>query len=311
MFWSKSWNPDGQHVYVTGGSTGLGLSVSILLVKKGAHVSIVARNQEKLNKALETLEAHRVSPSQKLLAYSFSLITAEDSEKAYKAVCAGHDGRAPDAVFNCAGASKPMFFVEMTKEDFEQGMANSFWIEAWTAWIAAKEMVRQGVKGKIVFVSSTLGYMTFVGWANYAPGRHALRGLGDTLESELRLYDIDVHTFFPPTMVTASYIEENKTKPEITKIIEGTDEGLTSEKAAEVMLRGIEKGQKHIAGDWITNSFRASTRGATHMNNFILDSLWNFFALFAVPVWRRSVDQQIEAHKGEHMEYLRKVGFLP
>jgi len=99
-------------------------------------------------------------------------------------------------------------------------------------------MVRQGVKGKIVFVSSTLGYMTFVGWANYAPGRHALRGLGDTLESELRLYDIDVHTFFPPTMVTASYIEENKTKPEITKIIEGTDEGLTSEKAAEVMLRG-------------------------------------------------------------------------
>lgn len=72
MFFGSKWNPDGlvraewplfaaeihdlQHCYVTGGSTGLGLSFSLILVKKGAHVSIVARNQEKLNKALSELE---------------------------------------------------------------------------------------------------------------------------------------------------------------------------------------------------------------------------------------------------------------
>lgn len=41
---------------MTGGSTGLGLALAILLVTKGAHVSIVARDQEKLDKALAQLE---------------------------------------------------------------------------------------------------------------------------------------------------------------------------------------------------------------------------------------------------------------
>ena len=48
-----------QHVYITGGSTGLGLSLAIILTKKGAHVSIVARNQGRIDKALAQLE---VSP---------------------------------------------------------------------------------------------------------------------------------------------------------------------------------------------------------------------------------------------------------
>jgi 3-dehydrosphinganine reductase len=45
-----------QHVYVTGGSQGLGLSLSVLLAQKGAHISIVARNQENLDKALKEIE---------------------------------------------------------------------------------------------------------------------------------------------------------------------------------------------------------------------------------------------------------------
>lgn len=45
-----------QHCYVTGGSAGLGLALSILLVKRGAHVSIVARDKVKLDEALQQLE---------------------------------------------------------------------------------------------------------------------------------------------------------------------------------------------------------------------------------------------------------------
>jgi 3-dehydrosphinganine reductase len=39
-----------------------------------------------------------------------------------------------------------------------------------------KKMVRQKVPGKVVFVGSMLSYMSFAGWSNYAPGKHALRG---------------------------------------------------------------------------------------------------------------------------------------
>lgn len=48
-----------QHCFITGGSSGLGLSLAVLLVRKGANVSIVARNEERLKKALETLEVCR------------------------------------------------------------------------------------------------------------------------------------------------------------------------------------------------------------------------------------------------------------
>ena len=46
----------GQHVYITGGSSGLGLSLAHILALKGAHISIVARNQKKLEEAVKSIE---------------------------------------------------------------------------------------------------------------------------------------------------------------------------------------------------------------------------------------------------------------
>lgn len=63
-------------------------------------------------------------------------------------------------------------------------------------------------------------------------------GLADSLHSELMLYGIDTHIFFPPTMYTPGFEEENKTKPAITRTIESADEGLTAEQAAAGLLSG-------------------------------------------------------------------------
>lgn len=120
-------------------------------------------------------------------------------------------------------------------------------------------MALEGKKcGKIVFVSSTLGYMSFLGYSSYSPAKHALRGeflfsinfaqkkryswlgLADTLQSELMLYEIDVHIFFPPTIYnTPGYEQENKTKPAIVLEIESTDKGLTSDQAAQALFNGV------------------------------------------------------------------------
>jgi 3-dehydrosphinganine reductase len=70
-----------------------------------------------------------------LQAHSFSLDNATDSAAALKAVCELHGGAAPDAVFACAGSSKPMFFVEMTEQDMSQGMTAGYWVQAWTALV--------------------------------------------------------------------------------------------------------------------------------------------------------------------------------
>lgn len=64
-------------------------------------------------------------------------------------------------------------------------------------------------------------------------------GLAETLRSEMLLYLIDIHIFFPGTMYSPGYEEENKTKPKITLKIEESDDGLKPEQAAEVLLQGI------------------------------------------------------------------------
>jgi len=305
MFSSKKWSPKGLHVYITGGSQGLGLALAKLVARKGAHVSIVARTQSKLDDALKELEANRQSPDQVFKAFSFSLDTAEESAAALQAASDAHGGQVPDAVFACAGAAKPMYLIEMQPEDLSRGMANGYWIQAWTAFAAAKQMVRENKKGKIVLVSSTLGYMSFIGYSSYSPAKYALRGLADSLHSELMLYGIDTHIFFPPTMYTPGFEEENKTKPAITRAIESTDEGLTADQAAAGLLAGVEKGHAHITADLITSLFRASTRGCAPRSNAALDFVLDLVALAAIPIWRRSVDKQVLAHRAEHREYLR------
>lgn len=54
---------------------------------------------------------------------------------------------------------------------------------------AVQKMVAQKVKGKIVFVSSLLGYASFAGYTNYSPGKYALRGQS-RFRSRSRLHQI-------------------------------------------------------------------------------------------------------------------------
>jgi len=81
------------------------------------------------------IQSARQSDGQKFAYYSYSLTSAKESQEALQAVIAGHNGETPDAVFLCAGGSKPKFFVEMSEEELVQGMDMGYWVQAWTAWV--------------------------------------------------------------------------------------------------------------------------------------------------------------------------------
>ena len=100
-------------------------------------------------------------------------------------------------------------------------------------------MVAEGVKGKIVFVSSVLGYFSIVGYSTYSPGKFAIRGLAEALQSEFLLYGIDVHISFPGTIFSPGLIEENKVKPKVTLKIEEADEGLHPDHVAVHVVEGV------------------------------------------------------------------------
>ncbi|KAI0648818.1 oxidoreductase [Trametes meyenii] len=307
---SKKWDPRGRHCFVTGGSSGTGLALAVILARRGANVSIVARDEARLKKALETLEKARQGPEQILRAYSFAVDSEAGSLAALKAAGEPFGGRCPEALFLCAGAARPSYWVEQTDDLLRNGMQISYWAQACTALAGSKEMVKQGVKGKIVFVSSVLAFFSIVGYASYSPGKFAIRGLAEALQSELQLYDIDVHISFPPTIYTPGYETENKTKPAITLKIEETDSGLSPEEVATGIFKGVRRGNFHITTGWIGDTFRASTAGSSPRNSYVADWLYAAFGYLFLPVWRKTVDSQVKKHREEHQEYLKMRGFF-
>lgn len=76
-----------------------------------------------------------MSPAQSFKAFSFSLASGSASAEALAAATAAHN-EFPDAVFCCAGASKPMFLVDMAEAELEGGMRDGYWVQAWTAWVS-------------------------------------------------------------------------------------------------------------------------------------------------------------------------------
>lgn len=63
-------------------------------------------------------------------------------------------------------------------------------------------------------------------------------GLAESLRNELILYGIDVHLFLPATIFSPGFENEQRLKPDITKKIEGPDEGLTPDQVAAQLIKG-------------------------------------------------------------------------
>ena len=57
----KPFTPAKKHCFITGGSTGLGKALAIALVKRGAHVTIVARRQSELDKAATEIKVKHMN----------------------------------------------------------------------------------------------------------------------------------------------------------------------------------------------------------------------------------------------------------
>lgn len=82
-------------------------------------------------------QSKRQSENQKIEFYSHSLDDAAESAAALDAASKPFDGRAPDAVFLCAGRATPGFFVEQTAESLKKGMDDGYWVQAWSALVWA------------------------------------------------------------------------------------------------------------------------------------------------------------------------------
>lgn len=124
-------------------------------------------------------------------------------------------------------------------------------------------------------MSSFLGYTSFAGYSPYSPGKYALRGLADSLRSELQLHDITVHLYMPAGILSPGYENEQKTKPGITKQIEEGDTPIAPEAAAALLIKGLERGNYQITNDLVTDLVRVASKGPVPGNGLV-DLVYGF-----------------------------------
>jgi len=262
---------EGKNVIVTGGSSGIGKATAKLLARQGSNVFIIARDQAKLNQALQEIEAERIDAQQQFRAFSVDVTDSEKMRATVEAIVEA--GAPPDILINSAGIAHPGYFGELPLSTFRDQMDVNYFGTLYTVRAVLPHIMRQG-SGRIVNVSSVGGFIGGFGYSAYGASKFAVCGFTEALRAELKPHGIGVSIVFPADTDTPQLWGEREVQPFELKMVNGavepkklnglseilahrlanwllTDDGepMNPEQVATAILRGIRKGHYTIFPD--------------------------------------------------------------
>ena len=231
---------DGKVAYVTGASSGIGLAVAAELVRRGAHVGLIARDRGRLDAAVGRLAQARQSAAQKIAVAACDVADSGATARAVDALA--RDVGAPDLLVNNAGFAYIDYFENVTPEKL-RAMVDTNLAGSYNVLYSAVPRMRGGA---IVNVSSVGGRVGFFGAAAYCATKFGVVGLSEALRAELRPRGIRVSVLCPPNTSTPGLDRENLTKPLETRATEGTAGTYSPEQVARALMRGLRGGRFFI-----------------------------------------------------------------
>ncbi len=239
-------------ILITGGSSGIGFALAKKLVPLGAHVYLLARNENNLQEAVAQLETARQFQEQKI-----GWIKADVAE-AEKIQAVLHDFQqqqgTPDFLFNCAGVVHPGRFEELDLAKF-RWMIDVNYLGMVSVIHALLPAMLARKSGHIINIGSAASFLAIYGYTAYSGSKFALRGMSDALRSEVKPYHIALSIVYPPDTDTPQLAYEEQYKPAITKEISGTIKPLSAGHVAEKILAGVVRRKYVIIPDIQTSLF--------------------------------------------------------
>ena len=228
-----------RNIFISGGSSGIGLAVARKLAQQGANVIIFARNPERLRKAVDDISACRASDSQR---FDGKTVDVSDYDRV-KAVMenAVEAFGSPDILINSAGQSEPRYFEQIDFGQFDRIIRVNLYGVWNTISILLPHMKQKG--GIIVNVSSIAGLIGVFGYTSYSASKFGVIGLSEALRSEFAPFGIQVSVVCPPDTDTPMLAEENKIKPIETKELSRGAKVLSADQVAEDLIKGMQKGK--------------------------------------------------------------------
>lgn len=174
-----------QHALVTGGGRGIGRAVAAELSRAGARVSIIGRDQARLEKAVTDGVAH-----------AFAIADVTDEAATLDAIGELAGAQPFDIVVANAGGAETAPFAKCDAAFFRR-MLDLNVIGTVTPFRAALPgMIRRG-SGRLIAIASTAGHRGYAYGTAYCAAKHAVVGLVRALALESAKTGITVNAICP------------------------------------------------------------------------------------------------------------------
>ncbi|MHC1773891.1 MAG: SDR family NAD(P)-dependent oxidoreductase [Lentimicrobium sp.] len=233
-------NPTGKTFWITGAASGMGKALSLLLAKQASLLIISDRDGVGLERtASEILSLGGRVRSEVLDMSDFTAINL----LAGKVLA---EGIRIDGLYQFAGISQRSLVAETPIEIDRKIMEINFFGVVALVKAILPDMIAKG-GGQISVTSSMVGKFGFPYRSAYSASKHALHGFFESLLAENSKYNIKVSVLIPGRVRTnISKFAINREGNEYGKMDPGQENGITAEKAARQILKGLQKEKKEI-----------------------------------------------------------------
>jgi len=196
----------GRVALVTGASQGIGRACALKLAESGATVALAARNQEKLNQAVQQITGTGGQGA----AFALDVADEEQIKSAVKSALAQF-GKI-DILVNNAGITRDQLVMRMKRADWDAVLHTNLT----AAYLCIQQVIGSMLKqrwGRIINMTSVFGQMGQAGQANYAASKAGLIGLTMAIAREVGSRNITCNAVAPgfiETAMTSGFSEEFK-----------------------------------------------------------------------------------------------------
>ncbi|NOU46607.1 MAG: SDR family NAD(P)-dependent oxidoreductase [Bacteroidales bacterium] len=233
-------NFDNNTFWITGAASGMGRSVAIEISKSRARLIISDRDAAGLNATASIIKNNGSEVITEVLDMSDSNAIKETSAKVLDLV-----GRI-DGLYQFAGISQRSLVIDTPIENDHRIMEINYFGVIALAKAVLPSMIAQG-GGQLAVTSSLVGKFGFPLRSAYSASKHALHGYFESLLAENSKNNIRVSILIPGRIQTnISKFALDKEGKEYGKMDEGQANGISAEKAARQICRGLRKEKNEV-----------------------------------------------------------------